>query len=63
MIDIDLKDLLQRALNTFVQTFVVTWLLSEQPLTKTALVGALAASLSVVMTTSRGIIQNGQNTR
>ena len=63
VINIDLKDLAQRALNTFIQTFLVTWLLSDQPLTKTAVVGALAASLSVVMTTTRGIIQNGQNTR
>lgn len=63
MINIDLKDLAQRALNTFLQAFLVTWLMSDQPLTKTAVVSALAAALSVVMTTTRGIIQNGQNTR
>ena len=60
---IDLKDLLQRALNTFLQAFLVTWLMSDQPLTKTAVISALAAALSVVMTTTRGIIQNNENSR
>lgn len=60
---IDLKDLLTRATRTFLQAFLATWLMSDQPLTKTAVVSALAAALSVVMTTTRGIIQNGQNTR
>lgn len=60
---IDLKDLLTRALNTFLQAFLVTWLMSDQPLTKTAVISALAAALSVVMTTTRGIIQNNENSR
>ena len=60
---IDLKDLLTRALNTFLQAFLVTWLMSDQPLTKTAVISALAAALSVVMTTTRGIVKDAKNSR
>lgn len=63
MYTIDLRDLLQRAYLTFIQAFLVTWLMSDQPLTKTAVISALAAALSVVMTTTRGIIQNNENSR
>lgn len=61
--EVDLQDLAARAVRTFIQAFLATWLLSEQPLTKTAVVSAVAAALSVVMTTLRGVYQNGQNTR
>lgn len=63
MINIDLKDLLERAGYTFIQAFLVTWLMMDQPLTKTAVVGAFAASISVVMNTMKGVIKSGQNTQ
>lgn len=55
--EIDLQDLFARALRTFIQSFLATWLLTDQPFTKIALVGALAAAISATMTASRSYIK------
>jgi hypothetical protein len=51
--NIDLQDLLARALKTFIQAFLATWLLTNEPFTKLALVSALAAAISATMTSLR----------
>lgn len=45
-----MKDLVSRALWTFVQTFVSVWALTNFELTKTALIGAVAAGISALKT-------------
>lgn len=44
----DYKDILYRALKTFVQTFVAVLLVPNQPLSKQTLVAAVAAGISAV---------------
>lgn len=48
--NIDWKDLLERAVWTFLQGALAVWLLSEEPLSTQALVGAVAAGLSALKT-------------
>jgi hypothetical protein len=42
------NDIIIRALKTFVQASVAVWLVSDNPLSKSALVGAVAAGISAV---------------
>lgn len=44
----DWKDIVIRAVKTFVQTFLATWALSDFKLEKVAIIGAGAAGISAV---------------
>lgn len=46
----DMKDLLERALWTFAQTFLAVWALSNFELSKTAVIGGAAAGISALKT-------------
>jgi hypothetical protein len=41
-------DIIVRAVKTFVQASVAVWLVSDNPLSKSALVGAVAAGISAL---------------
>ena len=42
------SDIAERAAKTFVQAFVATWLLADQPFSREALIAAFAAAVSAV---------------
>jgi len=46
----DMKDLIERALWTFVQTFLAVWALSNFEVSRTALIGGAAAGISALKT-------------
>ena len=47
-VEVNVKDVVVRAVKTFVQAFLATWALTNNELTKVAFVGAFAAGVSAV---------------